>query len=173
LWTFDEHRIGLHAILGPTWAPKGQQPIALVQDKYEWLYLYAFVRPQTGQTWWYILPELSTTALSLVLEDFANTVVADQNKLILLQMDNAPWHTSKRLKTPDGIRTITQTPYSPELQPAERLWQLTDLPLKNHSFDSLDQLQALLDARCVELQSPQNQQLIKDLTLFHWWPLIS
>lgn len=108
-----------------------------------------------------------------MLEDFANTVIADQNKLILLQMDNAAWHTSKRLKTPDRIRTITQPSYSPELQPAERLWQLTDLPLKNHSFDSLDQLQAVLEARCVELQSPQNQQHIKDLTLFHWWPLVS
>lgn len=143
-----------------------------MQDKYEWLYLYAFVRPQTGQTWWYILPELSTTALSLVLGDFARTVLANQNHQVLLQMDNAPWHVSKHLRVPDGIRTITQPPYSPELQPAERLWQLTDQPLKNHSFDTLDQLQAVLEARCVELQSPHYLQKIKDLTLFHWWPLI-
>lgn len=145
--------------------------MAVEQDKYQWLYLYALVRPQTGQSWWYILP-LSTIAFSLVIEDFTKTLIADQNKLILLQMDNVPWQVSKHLRVPDGIRTITQPPYSPELQPAERLWQLTDLPLKNRSFDTLDQLQAVLE-RCVELQSPQNQQHIKDLTLFHWWPLIS
>lgn len=139
----------------------------MVQDKYQWLYLYAFVRPQTGQTWWYILPELSTLALNLVLRDFAKTL---QGKTILLQLDNAPWHTTPKLRTPKNLHLIYQPPYSPELQPAERLWQLTDEPLKNQAFDTLDQLQHVLQARCVELQSQQQQ--IKALTLFHWWPLI-
>jgi transposase len=138
-----------------------------VQDKYEWLYLYAFVRPQTGQTWWYILPELSTVALNLVLRDFAKTL---QGKTIVLQLDNAPWHTAAKLRIPTHMHLIYQPPYSPELQPAERLWPLTDEPLKNQSFDTLDQLQKILEARCVELQA--QQQLIKALTLFHWWPLI-
>lgn len=156
--------------MGAVWAPQGQQPIAPVQSKYEWLYLYGFVRPQTGQTWWYLLPEVSTSALGLVLQDFAQTVGASPKQAILLQMDQAPWHTSQHLPIPEGLHLITQPQYSPELQPAERLWQLTDQPLKNRSFDTLDQLQQVLEARCVELQAQTEQ--IKALTLFHWWPKI-
>lgn len=170
LWTFDEHRIGLHAVLGAVWAPKGQQPIAVVQDRYEWLYLYAFFRPQTGQTGWYILPELSTRAFKLVLRDFAKTLQVGPAKTVLLQLDNAPWHTSQALRFPKDLLPIFQPPYSPELQPAERLWQLTDEPIRNRSFDSISQLQDVLSNRCVELQA--QPQRIKALTLFDWWPRI-
>jgi transposase len=34
--------------------------------------------------------------------------------------------------------------YSPELQPAERLWPLVDAPLSNRTFDSIDELEGLL-----------------------------
>jgi hypothetical protein len=32
---------------------------------------------------------------------------------------------------PDGLHPVTLPPYSPELQPAERLWALSDAPLVN------------------------------------------
>lgn len=102
-----------------------------------------------------------------MLKDFSKSL---KDKTVLLQIDNAPWHTSPKLHTPKNIHLVQQPPYSPELQPAERLWQLTDEPLKNQAFDTLDQLQQVLQARCVELQYQQQQ--IKALTLFHWWPLI-
>ncbi len=31
-------------------------------------------------------------------------------------------------------------PYSPELQPAERLWPLVDAPIANRTFDSIEEL---------------------------------
>ena len=51
LWAEDEHRLGLLPVLRRVWAPKGQRPIAHVQRRYQWLYVYGFVRPSTGQSW--------------------------------------------------------------------------------------------------------------------------
>ena len=50
VWSEDEHRIGLHPIMRRIWVEQGEQPIATVNWKREWLWLYAFVQPQTGQT---------------------------------------------------------------------------------------------------------------------------
>ena len=71
-----------------------------------------------------------------------------------------------------GIPTLVfLPPYSPELQPAERLWQLTDAPLKNRHFETLAHLQLTLAAQCQWLEKQWDQ--VKALTSFHWWPKIT
>jgi transposase len=59
-------------------------------------------------------------------------------------------------------------PYSPELQPAEHLWPLTNTVLYNRHFASIDDLEEAQAARCVALQG--RRDLIRSTTLFHWWP---
>lgn len=48
VWFFDEHRVGLKPIIRKVWSPIGERPIAVVQPRYEWLYVYGFVEPKTG-----------------------------------------------------------------------------------------------------------------------------
>jgi hypothetical protein len=169
LWVCDEHRIGLIPCLRRIWAPKGERPIIKVQTKYEWLYLYAFVQPQTGKTLWYILPELSTQAFQIVLKHFTKTLKTSSPKHILLVLDQAPWHKAQRV-LPKGLELIFQPPYSPELQPSEHLWQLSDEPLYNTSSHKLDLLQTTPSEQCERLMKQPDR--VKALTLFHWWPVI-
>jgi hypothetical protein len=53
-------------------------------------------------------------------------------------MDRAGWHRSERLVIPSGIYVEYLPAYSPELQPAERLWSVTDESLVNKSFDKIE-----------------------------------
>ncbi|MDJ0647777.1 MAG: IS630 family transposase [Xenococcaceae cyanobacterium MO_188.B19] len=71
LWFFDEHRIGLKPILRKVWAKVGERPIAMVKHSYEWLYVYGFVKPKTGETLWYLIPRVNTKWLNLVYQSFA------------------------------------------------------------------------------------------------------
>ncbi len=57
-------------------------------------------------------------------------------------------------------------PYSPELQPAERLWPLVDEPIVNRHFATLTQLDATVAERCRCLDAAT----IRPHTAFHWWP---
>jgi transposase len=132
--------------------------------------LWAFVNPQSGQSVWYILPMVSVEAYNCVLKNFAESVGASENKHVLLLQDQAGWHTSKRLEPPSGIELIDLPPYSPELQPAERLWRLTDAPLVNKTFDTLDELQEQLSERCAFLLT--QPKLLSSETLYHWWPRV-
>jgi len=86
-------------------------------------------------------------------------------------MDNASWHTSSTLEIPKNISPLYQPTYSPELQPAEHLWQFSDEPLVNQCFDSIDTLEATLEKQCKLLMTDPNYiQRIKQASHFYWWP---
>jgi transposase len=58
--------------------------------------------------------------------------------------------------------------YSPELQPAEHLWPLTNTALINRHFASIEDLEDAQAARCVALQ--EQPDLVRSTTCFSWWP---
>jgi transposase len=169
VWSMDEHRLGLHPILRRVWTPIGEQPVASVQPKYEWLWLYGFVHPESGETYWWILPRVNTELFNRVLADFAREFSVSTNKRILLTVSCAGWHTSNNVVLPDGIHFFPMPAYSPELQPAERLWPLTNEVVANYSPHNLDELEELLVYRCQQLL--EQHDLIRGLTCYHWWPM--
>lgn len=168
LWAEDEHRLGLFPVVRRVWAPKGQRPIAAVERHYQWLYVYGFVRPSTGQSWWCLLPTVNTRAFALALATFARDEGIDATHRAVVLLDQAGWHVSHDLRVPDGIDLVWLPSYSPELQPAERLWSLVDEPIVNHVFPNLDALETVLVERCRTLEA--DPQRLKAHTGYHWWP---
>jgi len=167
-WAFDEHRIGLKSILRRVWAPVGQRPDAVVAHRYQWMYVYGFVQPTTGATEWWLLPTVRADILSQVLAAFAQAVGARPTHQVVLVLDGAGWHKSQSLVVPDHLHLVFLPPYSPELQPAERLWPLSNEPLVNRTFRDLTELETVQAERCRTLQSLP--ALIRARTAFHWWP---
>ena len=171
IWCEDEHRIGLQPVVRQVWVEAGLTPIATVNWKREWLWLYAFVQPQTGETYWWILPYVNTQLFSRVLNDFAQHFGVGKDKRIILPLDQAGWHMSEQLQVPEGIHLVPLPPYSPELQPAERLWPLVNEPLANEAFETIVEVEELVYQRCRRLLL--QQQLIRGLTFYHWLPEVS
>jgi hypothetical protein len=167
LWCEDEHRLGLKPILRRIYVPEGENPIANVHWRYQWLWLYGFVHPQSGETYWWILPYVNTKLFNRVLADFAKEFGLGAEKQVLLAVDQAGWHTSQDLELPEGLHLTFLPSHSPELQPAERLWPIVDEPIANESFETLDDLEEVLFERCQSLL--QQQDLIRGLTGFYWW----
>lgn len=168
LWATDEHRIGLLPLIRRIWAPQGKRPIAPVQQRYEWLYVCGFVRPSTGETEWWLLSAISAILFGQVLAAFARDIGAGAAKHILLVLDGAGWHTGEEVRAPEGIHLHFLPSYSPELQPAERLWPLTNEPLANQRFEALETLREVQATRCLVLHD--QPRLVREHTLFHWWP---
>jgi transposase len=168
VWAEDEHRLGLLPLLRRIWAPKGQRPTAPVARHYAWLYVYGFVRPSTGQSWWCLLPTVTTEAFALALATFARDEGIDATHRAVLVLDQAGWHVAHDLLLPTGVELVFLPPASPELQPAERLWSLVDEPVINHAFPDLDALEDVLGERCRTLAADRSR--LKAHTHFHWWP---
>ena len=154
LFFFDEGRFGLKPTLGRFWAKRGEKVIAKVEPRYRNFYLYSSVSPHTGEMYSLILPWVNTEIMSLYLKKFSD---AYADKKILLIMDQAGWHKSKHLEIPDNITIIFLPPYSPELNPVERLWQwLRRHACRNKYFEKEE---ALIMALCKAIKSLTKSRL--------------
>lgn len=167
-WAQDEARMGLKPIFRRVWVPRGYQPIGDHKPRYQWLYLYGFVRPATGDVFWLVMPTVSAEIWSTALSEFAAHTGAGPDKRIVLVADGAGFHTGDEVKIPEGIHVVQLPAYSPELQPCERLWPLVRESVANQAFADLDAFEDVVCARCRELDT--QQKLISGLTRFHWWP---
>ncbi len=73
-------------------------------------------------------------------------------------MDGAGWHQSKKLIIPGNIRIIILPPYSPELNPVEKLWQyIKDHTIRNRIYKTLPQLEKVV----CKFVSGLNSEIVK------------
>ena len=148
VWAEDECRLGLVPIVRRVWAPKGRRPVAPHRIKRERLYVYGFVRPGTADTFWLLLPEVTTEWMSRALAEWARWADPDGWKRLVLVVDRAGWHTSGELEVPPQVELVELPPGTPELQPAESAWPLVREVVANRAFDGLDALTAKVVDRC-------------------------
>ena len=102
--------------------------------------------------------------LAHVAEEFAGY-------FIVMLFDRAGWHMAKRLTVPENIRLLPLPARSPELNPAEHIWEeLREKSLPNQSFHSLT---ALEDTLCAGLnQLADDPVRIRSLTDFPYMRVI-
>jgi transposase len=144
---------------------KSERPTVRFKRGYKWTYLYGFVHPQSGKVFWMILPTVNTELFPLAVKEFAREARAGEDKHVSLVVDQAGWHTGGEPRLPEGIYLEFLPSGSPELQPAERLWPLSNEALANGLFEEIEQM---LLHRCVQLLD--QAELIEGLTNYHWWP---
>jgi transposase len=150
------------------WCFDSQRPLAPVQHRFEWRYLVGFVHPASGRTVFHLATTVSILVFEVELAEFARQVGASPTKQIVLVLDRAGWHASVKLRVPDHVHLLFLPSYSPELQPAEHLWPLTNTALANRHFASIDELEESQAQRCSALQA--RRDLIRSTTRFSWWP---
>jgi hypothetical protein len=106
-------------------------------------YLYSAVCPLNGEDVSRIFPTVNTNCMNVFLEHMSAHL--GEEKAILV-MDCAGWHKSKTLVVPSNIMLMYLPPYSPELNPAERLWQYIKAKLiKNKIYTTLEALEKALE----------------------------
>lgn len=168
VWCQDEARLGLIPVLRRVWSPVGERPVAMVERKYEWVYVYGFLHPGSGRVIWFLLPRMNAVVMGIALEKFAEEAGASSSRQLVVMLDGAPSHTAPKLVIPDHVHLVFQPAYSPELQPAERLWPLVREALANRSFESIEELETVLIERCRQLD--KQPVIVQAATLYHWWP---
>ena len=91
-----------------------------------------------------MLPTVSTAAMQAFLDHLAASRPPDVH--LVLGVDGAGWHVGRDLTVPENITLVILPPYSPELNPVERVWlYLRERFLSLRLFDSTD---AIIDACC-------------------------
>jgi transposase len=137
----DEARVGQKGRTGYRWWLRGERPRGLCDRRFDWAYLYAAVRPASGDGFALVLPEVSTEAMSTFLERFAATIRPDTHAVLVL--DQAGWHGSRQLVIPETVSLVPLPAYAPELNPVERLWlHLRERFFSHRILESYDEIVA-------------------------------
>jgi hypothetical protein len=123
---------------------KGERPPGIADKRFESAYIFAAVRPSTGEDFALVLPWVSSAAMSRFLADFAQTLPEDTHAVMVL--DQAGWHGAKDLVVPDRITLVPLPSYSPELNPVERVWLYLRERFLSHRL--LADYEAVVDACC-------------------------
>ena len=139
MWFFDASRFGTHGKIGHGWFRTGIRIPIKVKLGYKNFYLYSAISPKTGKEFTLLLPNVNINCMNIFLEEFSKI---NKDKKIVIIMDGAGWHQSKKLIIPTNIRIIILPPYSPELNPTEKLWQyIKDNIIKNRVYKTLCKLE--------------------------------
>ena len=143
----------------------------MVGARLERQYIYAFsaVSPHDGVLDSLVLPWVNAETMSLFLAEVAQR---HADEFVLMVMDQAGWHLAGELVVPDNMRLLFLPPYSPELNPAEHLWQaLREECFANHVFTDLDAVERVLTAGLQTLESHPDRT--RSMTGFSWITSIS
>jgi DDE superfamily endonuclease len=125
----DEHRVGLKPVIRRVWACKGNRPIIRVQQRYEWLYVYGFLHPETGVSHWLLLPSVNVEIFNIALAHFAQAVDAGLHRRIILVLDRAGWHESGEVVVPEGIHLVFLPPTHRSYNPVNGYGRFPTRPL--------------------------------------------
>lgn len=160
----DEGIFGRINELKNCWAPHKIRPIVKFQLVRQFDYVFATVCPGSGETFSLILPDADSQMMNLFLDELSKHY--SKFKLIIVS-DQASWHKSKLLIVPDNIRFIYLPAASPELNPAEHLWDhVRENFITNQTFASLDALEEVLEGAFKHIY--HNPDSIKSLVSFPW-----
>ena len=144
LWFMDEARFGQKGRTTHRWWIKGERPPGLCDKRFDSAYIFAAVRPSTGEDFALVLPWVSSAAMSAFLAGFAKAVPSDTH--VVMVLDQAGWHGAKDLVVPDCLTLVPLPSYSPELNPVERIWLYLRERYLSHRW--LADYEAVVDACC-------------------------
>jgi transposase len=131
-------------VFGKLWTKAGVRLVATVKPGYLSFWVYSAVCPATGEDLTLVMPRVCTEAMNAFLAEFAAQLAGRE---CILVMDRAGWHVSKELEVPPNIEVVLLPPYSPELNPVERLWQwLKRHAVRNRLFRCVEEVQEAVEA---------------------------
>jgi len=155
----DKGRFGLMGRPRQCWAPRHIRPVVEARLQRQFLYAFAAVSPHDGVIDSLVLPWVDAETMTLFL---ATVAQRHADEFVVMVMDHAGWHIADDLVVPDNIRLVYLPPYSPELNPAEHLWEsLRESHFGNTVSSDLDAVEAALaeELRSMETDLPGSQKL--------------
>jgi transposase len=139
VWFADEARIGQKNKITRRWAKRGTRPTAPHDQRTASAYIFGAICPRDGKGAALVLPSCNTAAMALHLEEIAAAVAPGAHAILVL--DQAGWHTSKKLPVPPNITLVPLPAKSPELNPVENIWQfMRGNWLSNRIFKSYEDI---------------------------------
>jgi DDE superfamily endonuclease len=156
----DEMRLGLVGTTRRRWGIRGVKIVQPLQRRYEWSYLVLLVDGERGRLWWIWQPTMKSDHLLASLDQLwqASAIPA-------LVWDGAPAHRERRVRAL-GLPLVELPPYSPELNPPERIFEEVRRHVEGEVYATLADKQAAVEAYLQELAADPDR--VRSLAGWDW-----
>jgi transposase len=144
--------------VGTCLTAKGVKPIVTYQHAFKSTYLFGSFSPINGDAFIWEINGVDCKIFEAYLHEFSKQKPKELKVIII---DNAGFHSTKNITIPENIRLINIPPYSPELNPAEKVWQYLKTNFKNQLFINMENLKRWLYR---EVNGNLTSQRIKSIT---------
>ena len=157
----DEMRVGLRGMVRRVWGGRGLKVVQRLQLVYEWKYLFLVVDFVRGKLEWAWMDSMkSETVARAVLGVRRHTQVR------ALVWDGARSHRSELVRSVVGVNTVVQPAYSPELNPAERVFEEIRRWVEGRMYGSVEEKMAAVNDCLSKLES--DPERVKSLVGWEW-----
>ncbi len=146
---------------GRTLTAKGVKPICSFQQKFQSLFVFGAFSPIDGSSFLLEMPLCNSDTFQIFLNEWS---VKNPDELMIMVLDNGAFHKAIKLAIPDNVALVFLPPYSPELNPAEKIWARFKRDFTNKLFKTLDALEEYLATLCISL----NEDIVKSTCSFDY-----
>ncbi len=152
----DELRLGLRGLTRRVLAPRGVKVTQRLQMRYEWAYLLLGVDPLSGSLKWDWIEQMRQERIKPVLQRWGLDCVV---------WDGAGAHRGRSLSHL-STRRVLLPPYSPQLNPAERVFQEIRRHVEGRVYEDLGAKQRAVEAYLMELEADPGR--VRSLCGWDW-----
>lgn len=155
----DEMRVGLIGQVCRVWTPRGVKVEQFVEYKREWAYLNLAVNGLTGEVRWDWTENMKGVSIAPVVQRWG------QDGVSVIVWDRARGHRGPAYENVE-VRLIEQPPYSPELNPAERVFQYLRGKVEGLVYGTIAAKKDAIEAELEKLAADPNR--VKSLAGWDW-----
>jgi hypothetical protein len=155
----DEMRIGLIGQVRRVWAPRGIKVVQVIEYKRVWAYLNLAVNGVTGQVSWGWTENMKAVSIAPIVKQWGEEGVS------VVIWDRARGHRGPAyVDVP--VQLIEQPPYSPELNPAERVFEYLRSKVEGRVYDTIGAKKQAIEAELERLAAAPER--VKSLAGWDW-----
>lgn len=156
---------------GKSLTARGIKPICPFQQVFKSTYLFGAFSPITGDSLQLILPSCNGDNFQIFLDTLSNQ---NPEEFKIMVLDNGAFHKANKLNIPENIALVFLPPYSPELNPAEKMWAKYKRLFTNLVFDSLDKLETFMCQLVVDTTTAEINSICRYSYIFlgEFWSVV-
>jgi len=142
LWVYDEMRYGLHPLLRKMWSLIGTRVIAPVNRRFKWGYVLGAIEVEGSGSEFLYTNGLGKDMDALFIEQIS---ASSPDEIHVIIGDGAGFHhkegQANKEALPENVRILTLPPYSPELNPIEKFWDVVKDGIFSVNWKNLEELE--------------------------------
>jgi transposase len=130
--------------------------------------LFGAFSPINGDHFELEMPHCNADTFQIYLNEFSTR---NSEEFIILLLDNGAFHKARKLKIPENIALLFIPPYSPELNPAEKIWWKMKRAFSGKLHRSLDKVSEFITDQVAILTDTNIKSICKYEYIFscHIW----